>query len=142
VDDGRIAGLNPKTPVEWEQLRRRKRSHGEETSNMSMHAPQRIAIALVLGMAATTIAAFAHGGKSHRLLGTVKQLHESHLTVTDTDQVDHTVELTAETKLEKAGKPATREDLVAGTRVSIHLSEDDKVAVLVKIAGGDDTHSH
>ena len=78
-------------------------------------------------------AAFAHGGKSHRLLGTVKELHENHLVVTTADDREATVQLTQSTHYEKDKKAATRSALVAGVRVSIELSEDDKTAVKIKI---------
>ncbi|HEV8580992.1 MAG TPA: DUF5666 domain-containing protein [Thermoanaerobaculia bacterium] len=78
-------------------------------------------------------AAFAHGGKSHLLLGTVKLLHENHLVVTSTDGHEVTVTLTATTQYEKDKKPAARSDLKPGARVSVKLTEDDKSAVKVKI---------
>ena len=79
-------------------------------------------------------AAHAHGGKPH-LLGTVVQLHESHLIVKDKAGAEHTVELTGATKLEKAGKAATRADLVAGVRVDVHFADKTgKTAELVKIS--------
>jgi hypothetical protein len=78
-------------------------------------------------------AALAHGGKSHQLLGTVKELHENHLVVTSTDGHVVTVTLTEATRYEKDKKPAQRSDPKAGVRVSIKLTEDDKTAVTVKI---------
>lgn len=78
-------------------------------------------------------AAFAHGGKSHQLLGTVKLLHENHLVVTATDGHEVTVMLIPTTKYEKDKKSAKRSDLATGTRVSIQLTEDGKNAVKVKI---------
>jgi hypothetical protein len=89
--------------------------------------------ALLLITAFAAGAAFAHGGKSHLLLGTVKLLHENHLVVTATDGHEVTVTLTPATQFEKAKKPAKRSDLKPGTRVSIKLTEDDKRAVKVKI---------
>ena len=86
-------------------------------------------------------AAFAHGGKTHQLLGTVKELHENHLVVTATDGHEATVTLTPNTQFEKDKKPAKRSDLAKGTRVSIQLTEDDKSAVKVKIGKQDDAHS-
>jgi hypothetical protein len=80
-----------------------------------------------------TGAAFAHGGKSHQVLGTVKQLHDNHLMVTATDGHEVMVTLTPKTQYEKDKKPAKRSDLVEGVRVSIQLTEDDKNAVKVKI---------
>lgn len=80
-----------------------------------------------------TGAAFAHGGKSHKLLGTVKMLHENHLVVQTPDGRETTVTLTEKTQYEKDKKAATRSALTAGVRVSIDLTEDDKSAVKVKI---------
>lgn len=87
--------------------------------------------------------AFAHGANKHQLLGTIKDLHDSHLTVTDQHKADHTVEITAQTKLEKNGKAATKADLKAGTRVSVHLSEDGKIAEQIKIGSAQSSaHQH
>lgn len=93
---------------------------------------------LAAGAASTASPAFAHGGKSHQLLGTVKSLHENHLVVTATDGHEATVTLTETTRYEKDKKPATRAALVAGVRVSIQLTEDDKTAVKVKIGAAPD----
>jgi hypothetical protein len=91
--------------------------------------------------ALTTTGAFAHGGKSHSLMGTVKHVHENQLTITTTANAEATVTLTSDTKLEQDGKPADRSALVEGARVSIQLEEDDKTAVKVKIgAGGQHQH--
>ncbi len=100
-------------------------------------------VALLLLLAATFAgtAAFAHGGKSHRLMGTVKALHENHLTVTTTDGKEATVHLAADTKYERDGKAVDRSALTAGTRVSIRLDEDDKIALEVKIGAPAD-HQH
>jgi hypothetical protein len=89
-------------------------------------------------------AVFAHGGKSHNLLGTVKELHENHLVVTATDGHEATVALDKSTQYEKDKKPATRAALTAGARVAIQLTEDNKTAVKVKIgsAGGDQHGKH
>jgi YHS domain-containing protein len=89
------------------------------------------AILLVATFAAG--AAFAHGGKSHQLLGTVKELHDDHLVVTATDGHQATVALARTTKYEKDLKPVTRAALAPGARVSIQLTEDNKTAVKVKI---------
>ena len=97
-------------------------------SNASKIVTFVIALIVVAGVA------HAHGGKPH-LLGTVVQLHESHLIVKDKAGAEHTVELTGETKLEKAGKAATRADLVAGVRVAVHFADKTgKTAQLVKIS--------
>jgi hypothetical protein len=82
-----------------------------------------------------TTGVFAHGGKSHRLMGTVERVHENQLTLTTTAQKEATVTLTSETKYEQAGKAVDRSALVQGARVSIQLDEDDKTAIKVKIGG-------
>lgn len=96
---------------------------------------RKVLILLLIATFAVTFAGivFAHGGKSHKLLGTVKLLHENHLVVTATDGHEVTVMLTGTTQYEKDMKPAKRADLAAGARVSIQLSEDDKTAVKVRI---------
>ena len=83
--------------------------------------------------------AFAHGGKSHRLLGTVKAVEESRLTLTTRDGEEREVRLTADTRYERGGKAGSRSDLAAGVRVVVTLDEADTTAVEVKIgasAGG------
>lgn len=96
---------------------------------------RRIFVLLLIATFAATFAgtAFAHGGKSHQLLGTVKELHENRLVVMATDGHQVTVALAKATKYEKDLKPVTRAALVVGARVSIQLTEDNKTAVKVKI---------
>jgi YHS domain-containing protein len=96
---------------------------------------RKVFILLLIATFAATFAgtALAHGGKSHRLLGTVKSLQENHLTVTAQDGHEAHVMLTAATTYEQEGKPATRESLKPGVRVAIQLTEDDKSAVKVRI---------
>jgi hypothetical protein len=91
-----------------------------------------VTLSLFVAVAAT---ALAHGGKTHRLMGTVRAVQESRLTVTTTDGKEASARLTAETKYEQAGKPVDRSALVAGARVSIQLDEDDTTALKVKIGG-------
>ena len=67
----------------------------------------------VIALIVAASVAHAHGGKPH-LLGTV--------------------ELADTTKLEKAGKAATRADLVAGVRVAVHFAADGKTAQLIRIS--------
>jgi Cu+-exporting ATPase len=96
---------------------------------------RKVFILLLIATFAATFAgtAFAHGGKSHKLLGTVKSLQANHLTVTATDGHEAHVILTAATQYEKDGKAAKRADLTKGARVAIQLTEDDKSAVKVRI---------
>jgi hypothetical protein len=90
-------------------------------------------LAFLLVAVIATGAAFAHDPKSHHLLGTVKELHANHLVVQTPDGHEVTVQLTETTQYEKNKKAATRSALVAGVRVSIQLTEDNKNAVKVKI---------
>ena len=80
--------------------------------------------------------ALAHGGKSHQLLGIVKDLHEDHLVLKTPDGHERTVHLAKTTQYERNKKLAKRSDLAVGLRVSIQLTEDDKTAVKVKIGTG------
>jgi hypothetical protein len=96
--------------------------------------------ALLLMLGALASAAFAHGGKSHQLMGTVKALHENQLTITTTDGREASVLLDADTKYEKDKAAANRSALVAGVRVSVQLDEDDKTAIKIKIGGGGHQH--
>ena len=93
---------------------------------------KKILVFLLVTLIATG-AAFAHGGKSHHLLGTVKELHGDHLVVKTPDGHEVTVNLAKTTQYEKDKKAATRSALTAGVRVSIQTTEDDKTAVKVKI---------
>jgi len=86
---------------------------------------------LVLLLGASAL--LAHGGSSHKLLGTVKEVHEQHLVVTTKDGKDVTLQLTDRTKYERAGKSATKDQLAAGDRVAVQLEEDDKTAATIRI---------
>lgn len=100
-----------------------------------MRRPLAACLLVVLLLAAVAPLA-AHGGKSHRLMGTVEEVQAEQLVLTDRDGAERRVRLTADTRYEKGGKPATRADLAAGARVSIELDESDTVARVVKIGAG------
>jgi hypothetical protein len=91
-----------------------------------------IAAIVALALAAT---ALAHGGHKHQFLGTVKALHENHLVVATTDDQEVTFTLTDKTRYTKGTAAATKADLKAGVRVSVHVENDGKTATAVKIAG-------
>ena len=97
-------------------------------------------LVIVLAAFLFTGPTFAHGGKSHRLMGTVKEIKADVVLVTATDGHESEVTLNDKTKFELNGKPATKAALTAGIRVSIQLSEDDKTAVIVKIAPAQGSH--
>lgn len=97
---------------------------------------------LVIALAAFlfTGPTFAHGGKSHRLMGTVKEVQPETLVVTSADGHDMTVAVSDKTKYEQDGKAVPKTALTVGVRVSVQLSEDDKSAVTVKIAPPHEGH--
>ncbi|HZI65587.1 MAG TPA: hypothetical protein VFF17_03385 [Thermoanaerobaculia bacterium] len=85
---------------------------------------------LIVLLASST--ALAHGGPGN-LLGIVKEVDENHMVVAARDGHEVTVQLTEKTSYEKASKPAGRQDVVSGARVSVKLEKDGKTAVIVKI---------
>lgn len=74
------------------------------------------AAALVL---ATSIAAAAHDGHDHKLMGTVALLHEQHLEVEATDGERTTFTLDEQTKVLRGARPVTPSDIVEGERVVV-----------------------
>ena len=98
-----------------------------------MSSRTRVLLALLLACALPIAAAHAHGGKSHRLMGTVVSASQDRLVIRDANGADASVRLTPETRFEREGKAVDRSALAAGTRVSVHLTEDDTTAVLVKV---------
>ncbi|HEV8658393.1 MAG TPA: hypothetical protein VGS96_07165 [Thermoanaerobaculia bacterium] len=91
-----------------------------------------IALAVTILLTLSTMS-YAHGGKSHDIMGTVKMVHEDHLIVKATDGREVTIHMTKNTKFSKGSKWASRNDLKAGARVVVHTTEDGKAAVTVKI---------
>jgi hypothetical protein len=92
-----------------------------------------IALALLLPLLFLAAEVRAHGGKSHRLMGTVVSLAEERLAIATTDGEEAAVRLTPATRFERDGKAVERSAVTAGTRVSITLTEDDTTAVVVKV---------
>ena len=82
----------------------------------------RLAVALVavlgLGLVSDD-AALAHPGHAHKMMGTVTMAAPDHLMMKTTDGKDATVQITSETKITRAKKPATIEDATPGTRVVV-----------------------
>ena len=90
-----------------------------------------LSIALVLLFISTF--AFAHGGKSHNVMGTVTSVGADEVVVKATDGHITTIHVTPGTKFSKGGKAASLKNITAGARVVIHTTEDGKNAVTVKI---------
>lgn len=100
---------------------------------------RKVLASLAIGALFAT-AAVAHGGKSHKVMGTVDVVEADQVVLTTTANTEATVLLNAATKYEKEGKVVDRSALVPGARVSIDLSEDDRTAVKVKIGAGGGHH--
>jgi hypothetical protein len=67
----------------------------------------------------TTGIAFAHEGGEH-IMGQVKSLDGSTLTVTTQDNKDVVVHVDEKTEFKKSGSPAKREELKSGEKVVVH----------------------
>ncbi|HEY5610076.1 MAG TPA: hypothetical protein VIL97_02625 [Thermoanaerobaculia bacterium] len=77
----------------------------------------------------------AHEGHAHQLLGTVERVRDCHFVIkTSTGEVK-TIFPSASTKYERAGQPATKQDVVSGARVSVTVENDGETATAVKIGG-------
>jgi hypothetical protein len=93
-------------------------------------------LAMLAVAALFATAAVAHGGKSHKLMGTLQAVQQRSITIVTPAGEQTTVRLTEDTRYEKEGKPADHSALEPGLRVSIDLTEDDTTAVKVKIGSG------
>src|SRR5438445_8935159 len=92
---------------------------------------RRLSIAVVFLFISTF--AFAHGDKSHNVMGTVTTVGADQIMVKATDGHEVTIHVTPDTKFSKAGKAASLKNITVGSRVVIHTTEDGKNAVTVKI---------
>ena len=89
---------------------------------------KRTVTVFALALAFSAIA-FAHGNEKH-VMGTVTSISDNSITVETTSKKTVPVSLSASTKLQKRGSPATLKDLKVGDKVVIHVtgSEDKLVA--------------
>jgi hypothetical protein len=94
-------------------------------------------LAMLAVAALFATAALAHGGKSHKLMGTLQAVQKGSITIVTPAGEQTTVRLTEDTRYEKEGKPVDHSALEPGLRVSIDLTEDDTTAVKIKIGSGD-----
>src|SRR5437588_4963560 len=96
---------------------------------------------------------FAHGNEK-QMMGAVASIPDNSITVETTSKKTVTVSLSASTKFQKSGSPATLKDLKAGDKVVIHVtgSEDKLVATEIRFGpvnedsisgkkGTDNTHT-
>lgn len=84
--------------------------------------------------------AFAHEGHQHKLLGTVKMVHEDHLMLTLKDGDEKTVVLTEKTEILKGAEKVDRSALEEGVRVSVEVDNEDH-ALTIKVAA-EEHHEH
>lgn len=61
----------------------------------------------------------AHDGHEHKVMGTVTMAAADHVMLTDTEKKGVTVQVTADTKVTRNGKPMKAEEITAGTRVVV-----------------------
>ena len=82
-----------------------------------------------------TLNAFGHAGEVHTYLGTVTMVHaDSSFMLEKTDGKTMHVAVSKTTIYVHAdGHPATKAELVAGTRVSVTIALDGKTATKIKL---------
>ena len=80
------------------------------------------------------VSAVAHGSGEH-LMGTVKAIDASSITVETTDGHATTAVIDAATKFERSDQPSKREDVVVGEKVVVHSNKvgDSLHALVVKV---------
>lgn len=77
----------------------------------------------------------AHEGHAHQLLGTVERVRDCHFVIKTTKNEVKAIFLSDATRYERAGQPATKQDVAAGARVSVTVEDDGETATVVKIGG-------
>src|SRR5207302_2950773 len=94
-----------------------------------------ITLSLLVLLANTNSAAFAHAGHVHTYMGTVMMLHNrTEFTIKTTDGKDVTVATTPKTAwLHSDGHAAKQSELAAGSQVVVKMNIDGKTAASVKM---------
>ena len=100
-------------------------------------------VAMILGCLMLVPMALAHGNGAH-VMGTVKNISASTITVQTADMKTVEVTVTEKTTFLKSGQPAALHDLVVGDRVVIHAgkSGDKMTAQTVSFGPNAPTSSH
>lgn len=78
-------------------------------------------------------AAFAHAGHVHNFLGTVKSVQSNAFTIVSTQSKEVAFVLTPSTSFMRGDKTVSRQDLVNGERVAVHVADDGHTATLIRI---------
>jgi hypothetical protein len=91
-----------------------------------------LVLLLTLGVFAGV--AYAHNGMQH-VMGTVRSITDTTITVQATDGTTQTVFVSAETKYSKSDQPATLKDIKVGDHIVIHATKkgDQLKAAEVKV---------
>ncbi len=83
-----------------------------------------------------TVSAFGHAGEVHKYMGTIAAMHDDGsflLKTTDGESIH--VAVSAKTAFVQAdGRPGSRADLAAGTRLVATISTDGKTATTIRFA--------
>ena len=90
----------------------------------------------LIGVLLLAAALLAHEGHQHQVLGTVERIRECHLVVRTQEGETKTIFLGPATRFERGAQAATRQDVKAGSRVSIAVENDGETATTIKIGGG------
>lgn len=93
---------------------------------------RRFLLFLGLALVLTARTASAHEGHAHTAMGSVAAITAEHLEVKTAEGKAETFVLTADTKLERAGKPETSDKIAVGERVVVHY----------KVIGGKNVAQH
>lgn len=95
---------------------------------------QRTAAVVTFLLALSTIA-LGHGNQKH-IMGTVTSIAENSITVETTSKKFVTVEVSAATKFEKSGSPASLKDLKVGDKVVVHVDAKGEKLVATEVHFG------
>ena len=95
-------------------------------------------LAIILGCLMLAPVVWAHGNEEH-VMGTVKSISATTITVETTDKKTVEVAVTDKTKFVKSGQPETAHDLAVGDRVVIHADKADNKLTAHTVAFGANT---
>jgi len=83
-------------------------------------------LAIVAFAAFLPMPVLAHPGHEHKVLGTVTMAAADHVMLKDREGKDHTVHITADTKVLKDRKAAEVADIKAGMRIVVTAVEENE----------------
>jgi hypothetical protein len=92
-------------------------------------------VAVVILLFTLFLMALAHGKEKH-VMGTVTSISDNSITVETTSKKTVTLTLSAATKFQKSGSPATLKDLKVGDKVVIHATGPEEKLVAAEVRFG------